>query len=309
MPSSHAPLVSQLELLSSEGQGVLEAPNWVAGEGLLVSDAEAGGVFRLLDGGRLEPLVEHRKGIGGLAQHAGGGLLVTGRNVAHKGFEGEPTRVVAPLPEGATGFNDLVTDAAGCVYVGVMGIRPLDDLDGLDATPSSDAPAAGGLWFIDLDGSARQVAGDIVLPNGVGLSPDGRALYFSDSLRRVVYRYTVGERGELHDRRVFARTQAGLPDGLAVAEDGTVWLAVAHAGVVAVYDASGRQLGEVEVPVPMATSVCFGGDDLRDLYVTTGRVEAPESLRACVYRGRAAVAGLPRPPARVALPAASPRAS
>ena len=54
--------------------------------------------------------------------------------------------------------------------------------------------------------------------------------------------------------------------------------------------------------MPMATSVCFGGDDLRDLYVVTGSDGAAGDREGAVFRARVDVAGLPVPVARVALP-------
>ena len=66
------------------------------------------------------------------------------------------------------------------------------------------------------------------------------------------------------------------PDGLKVASDGSVWVADAHGGRVVVFDADGTAAsGRSAVPLPMVTSVCFGGDDLRDLYVVTGSRGGP----------------------------------
>jgi len=53
------------------------------------------------------------------------------------------------------------------------------------------------------------------------------------------------------------------------------------------------------VPAPFVASLCFGGADRRDLYVTTsGNTEHPER-RGTVFRERSDVPGLPVPPARV----------
>lgn len=103
--------------------------------------------------------------------------------------------------------------------------------------------------------------------------------------------------------RPFARTDAGAPDGLAVAVDGSVWVAVAGGGCVCVFGADGALRERLPVPLPMVTSVCFGGEDLKDLYVVTGSDGAPTERAGSVFRTRVAVAGLPVPLARVALPA------
>ncbi len=53
------------------------------------------------------------------------------------------------------------------------------------------------------------------------------------------------------------------------------------------------------MPLPMVTSLCFGGDDLRDLYIVTGSRGGPSETCGTLYRTRADVAGLPLPLARV----------
>ena len=59
-----------------------------------------------------------------------------------------------------------------------------------------------------------------------------------------------------------------MPDGLAVAADGTVWVALAHGGRVAVFSPEGEEVRSIPVPLPMVTSVCFGGPDLRTAFIT-----------------------------------------
>ncbi len=64
----------------------------------------------------------------------------------------------------------------------------------------------------------------------------------------------------------------------------------------------GGERMRVPIPLPMVTSVCFGGDDLRDLYVVTGSRGAPRENAGTVFRGRVSVPGMLRSLARVALP-------
>jgi sugar lactone lactonase YvrE len=72
---------------------------------------------------------------------------------------------------------------------------------------------------------------------------------------------------------------------------------------VAVFSPEGAELRRIAVEVPVVTSVCFGGDDWRDLYVVTGPCATPGGQAAAgrVYRMRAPVAGRRRPLARVAI--------
>jgi len=277
------------------GFGLLEAPVFDPARGLLFTDAARGGVHCLDAAGGLAEVVPHRTGIGGMALHALGGVVVSGRNVAYKA-EGAPTAVLLPnAPEaGVVGFNDLTTDPQGRVYVGSLGYRP---------TVRGDPPRPGALHLIYLDGSSRIVAPDVAVTNGLGFSPDGRRLYHSDTQARVVYVYDVLPDGGLADRRVFARFDEGMPDGLAVAADGAVWVAAVHAGAVLVFDAAGSPLRRFRFPVPMVTSLCFGGADLRDVYVVSGSEGSGREDAGAIFRLRSDAPGLPRPLARVAVPA------
>ena len=86
-----------------------------------------------------------------------------------------------------------------------------------------------------------------------------------------------------------------------VAADGSVWVALAHAGCVAVFEPDGSPRLRLPVPLPMVTNLCFGGADLRDLYVVTGSERGPKENCGTVFRTRVDVPGRLRPPARVAL--------
>jgi len=278
------------------GYGLVEGPLWVPERGLLFSDVLNGGVYCVDRFGAVTTVFEHRRGIGGMALHAAGGLVVSGRNVSYKPFDGgDTTTLMDRDPDaGIVGFNDLTTDASGRIYAGSLGNSPVFK-DGRE-------PAPGDLWIIDLDGSCRVGAREVWLTNGLGFSPDGRTLYHSDSGVRKVFCYPVADDGGLGPRTVFAELAQGVPDGLCVAEDGSVWVALAGGGHgVAVYSAGGTRTDFLKIPDPMCTSVCFGGDDLRDLYIVSGSEGAGRENAGSVYRERVGVAGVPVAPARVAL--------
>ena len=279
-----------MEKLAS-GYGLIEGPVWIPGRGLMFSDVHGGGVYCLDDDGTVATVFPHRRGIGGLAPHVDSGLVVGGRNIAFKSFAGGDTVVFLDrYPEhGNVGYNDLTTDADGRIYAGSLGSPVFDDGEQLP----------GDLHLIDLDGSTRVVAEDVLLTNGLGFSPDGKTLYHSDSRRRTVYCYFVWPTGDLGPKQRFAQVDNGAPDGLAVSVDGAVWVAVAGGGCVAVFEPDGTLRETIKVPMPMCTSVCFGGDDLKDLYVVTGSEGVEGDRKGAVYREPVGVAGLPAPPARV----------
>lgn len=78
-------------------------------------------------------------------------------------------------------------------------------------------------------------------------------------------------------------------------------MALAHAGCVLVLEPNGTERTRLPVPMPMVTSVCFGGSDLHDLYVVTGSQGGPSENCGTVYRTRTDVPGLPLVPARIAI--------
>ncbi len=114
--------------------------------------------------------------------------------------------------------------------------------------------------------------------------------------------YDVHGDGALGEKQVFARTERGVPDGLAVAMDGSVWIALAGGGHgVVVYDAAGIEQRFFETPEPMCTSLCFGGPDLQQLFAVTGSDGTDSDRSGCVYVMDCDVAGVPVPQSKVAL--------
>ncbi len=280
----------------TEGYGLIEGPVWDDNRGLIFSDVVFGGVFALNNSGQVSQVFGHRKGIGGMALHEAGGLVVSGRNIAFKAFDGGDTKIILDRSEaeGNLGYNDITTDARGRIYAGSLGVSTVFEDD--------RKPQSGDLYLIDLDGSARVVALDVRLTNGLGFSPDGKVLYHSDSGRKSVYCYQVNEDGSLGAKQLFVTSEAGTPDGLVVSEDGRVWLAQAgrNAGV-GVYDAEGN-LTELIKTEGMCTSVCFGGPERKSLYIVTGSEDLGSEQRdGAVYRMSTDVAGVPVAQARVKL--------
>jgi xylono-1,5-lactonase len=276
----------------AQGYGLIEGPVWDQARGLYFSDVLEGGVHLLDRSETVSLVVPKRRGIGGMALHASSGLVVGGRDIAFVRLaDGVTTPLLAldAIP-GATGFNDLTTDAAGRIYVGSLAFRVF----------GNEEPKPGHLHVIDLDGSMRTLSDGVMLTNGLGFSPDGRRLYHSDARAAIVRVYEVGADGAVGPWRQFASLAPnGVPDGLKVARDGSVWVADAHGGRVAVFNANGTHRQDHAVPLPMVTSVCFGGDDLRDLYVVTGSRGGPSDKCGSIFHTRVEVAGLALPPARV----------
>jgi gluconolactonase len=276
----------------ADGYGLVEAPVWDGARGLYFSDVLQGGVYRLGLDAQVAQVIPKRRGVGGMALHASGGLVVGGRNVAWVGEDGETRILLAPeaIP-GAIGFNDLTTDRAGRIYVGSLAYRVF-----------ADPPKPGFLHVIDLDGGMRTLSDGVMLTNGLGFSPDGSRLYHSDARAGLVRVYDVKPDGSVGPWRQFATLGEGrVADGLKVAADGSVWVADARGGRVAVFESDGSHRADLAAPLPMVTSLCFAGEDLRDLYVVTGSDGGPSKTCGSIFRTRVETPGLPLAPARVAI--------
>ena len=284
-------LISAFTELAS-GFVLCEAP--VAGDrGVYFSDVRVGGVYFVTDDGEVTCVIEHRKGIGGMAPHVDGGFVVSGRNVSRKDLD-QSTTLLGDRDESAGRFiyNDLTTDRDGRVYVGSFATNSPFEHDAEGRT--------GALNVIDLDGSMHVLDPDYQASNGMGFSADGRSLYVVETGRSALWRYTLETPTSLVDKVRFwdfAADGPEGPDGMAVAADGSVWVACTQGRAVAVLDADGRHVETIPTPAG-ATSVCFGGSDLRTLYVTTGG-HGDDTHEAGVFMAAAAVAGIPIHPARV----------
>ncbi len=269
-----------MERLAS-GYTLIEGPRVDAEDRLYFSDVHNGGVYRRHPDGEIETVVPKRRGVGGIALHADGGIVCSGRNICHV-KDGE-TRVLFDPPD-TPGFNDLFTDARGRVITGTMRTNPFT---------GSGERTPGECWRIEAEGEATELYGDISLTNGIGFSPDGRTLYHADTARNQVVAHELTDEGACVRRRPLAVTDRGRPDGLAVDAEGCLWVACFAGSCVTRFAPDGRILDHLDVPARNVTSVCFGGADRRDLYVVTATDADDPGSSGSIFRTRSPVAGLP----------------
>jgi gluconolactonase len=275
---------ARFELLAS-GYGLVEGPTWAPDGSLTFSDVLGGGVYRLPSAGAVETVVPKRRGVGGIALHAAGGLVLGGRDLVH--VKDGAMRTLFSLP-GLPGWNDLCTDSRGRVYAGSVRF----------AVFAPDAvPVPGECWRVDAEGSATQLYGDVLHANGIALSPDETTLVHSDSRRGCLWVHDVGGDGRVSGRRSIAVD--GVPDGLAFDTAGCVWVALAGGGRVDRFAPDGRRDLSLEVPARVVTSLCFGAADGRDLFVVTADYAPEPERRGCVLRTRVEAQGAPVHPARI----------
>ena len=166
-------------------------------------------------------------------------------------------------------FNDGRCDRQGRFWVGSM--------HNLTRAPE------GVLYKLEGRGELEAVQGGICIPNSLAFSPDGRTMYFADSLRYTLFAYDYDPaRGCMGQQRVFATTEPpGFPDGSTVDAEGYVWNAQFDAWRVVRYAPDGRIDRVIDMPVQRPTSCAFGGADLATLYITTASQKmSPAELQA-----------------------------
>ena len=129
-------------------------------------------------------------------------------------------------------------------------------------------------------GALYQVSGDQVreldrgfrVANATCFSPDGRWLYFADSLQRAIFRYPYDPAtGQAGERELFidtARLNSG-PDGATVDAEGGLWVALVLTAQLARFHADGSLDRVIDCPVPYVTCPCFGGEALDTIYLTS----------------------------------------
>src|SRR5437762_9820005 len=123
----------------AHGYGLAEAPTIDIDASVVFSDVLGGGVYRIDAAGNVTTIVPKRRGVGGIAIHADGGIVCSGRDVVHV-RDGE-TRTVLHV-DGVAGWNDLGTDEAGRVYAGALRFAVFD--------PDAEA-VPGELWNVGGD--------------------------------------------------------------------------------------------------------------------------------------------------------------
>jgi sugar lactone lactonase YvrE len=154
-------------------------------------------------------------------------------------------------------FNDGRCDRQGRFWVGSM--------HNLTRAPE------GVLYRLEGRGELQAVRSGICIPNSLAFSPDGRTMYFADSLRYELYAHAYDpEHGHMGAGRLFAATvPPGFPDGSTVDAEGFLWNAEFDSGRLVRYAPDGRMARTIALPVARPTCCAFGGPGLDTLFVTT----------------------------------------
>ncbi len=156
------------------------------------------------------------------------------------------------------GPNDVWVDPAGGMYF-------TDPFYKRDYWQGRDKPdqEKQRVFYLPKGAKAPVIAEDtLVQPNGIIGSPDGKLLFVADLGDKKTYQYEIAKDGTLTKRKLFCEMGS---DGMTRDSAGNLYLT--GKGVI-VFDKDGKKLGEIPVAKPWTANICFGGPDLKTLFIT-----------------------------------------
>ena len=248
-----------------------ECPRWHEGR-LWFSDMHDRKVMTVDPQGKSEVVVEVPGQPAGLGWSPDGQLLIVSQTdfkvlrVSSYGL----TQFADLSSIARTSCNDMVVDSQGRAYVGHFGERKAG------ASPPF-SPAE--IIAVDPSGKVSVAAGDLIFPNGMAITPDGKTLIVAESFAARLSAFDIGPGGALGGRRAWATLPGCMPDGICLDSDGGVWVANAASSEVIRVLEGGSVDRRVEVS-DKAFACMLGGPDRRTLFVTTASTVNAEEAKA-----------------------------
>ena len=243
-----------------------EGPRWHENK-LWFSDMHANTVYTVDAGGKLETIVtldsDQPSGLGWLPD---GRLLIvsmTDRKLLI--HDGNTLSEFADLSSLASYHcNDMVTDSQGRSYVGNFGF---------DLHTGAEFRKAE-LILVEPDGTARVVAEDMAFPNGTVITPDGKTLIVGESMASRLTAFDIEPDGSLSNRRLWARLENAVPDGICLDAAGGVWVASPSSNE-ALRVTEGGEVTDRIMTENGAFACMLGGVDGRTLHILTSASSDP----------------------------------
>jgi gluconolactonase len=276
----------------ADGFGWAEGPIWVKSGGyLLFTDVPGNKMWKWSDKGGLEKFLDpsgaanpdmniwREAGANGLAILDENNILLadTGsRGIQKLNLQTKKKTPVAMSFEGKkfASPNDVARMKSGVLFFTdpPYGFKKFDDAPEIEIKFN-------GVYRMGKDGKVSVIEKELFRPNGVALSPDERTLYVTQSepTKAIIMAYSLDANGNVTGKKLFqdltdlvSADAPGLPDGLTVAADGTIF--TSGPGGVLVLSKEGKRLGRIRDG--KATANCKFGDDGKTLYMTSASILA-----------------------------------
>jgi sugar lactone lactonase YvrE len=195
-----------------------------------------------------------------------GRLLVTGQGLERVEPDGSMVRHADLSGLGVDGFNEIVVDGRGNIYVN----------GGTDFDPG-EGKAPGIIALVTPDGAVRRVADGIAFPNGMAVTPDNSRLIVAESFAAKLTAFDIADDGGLSNRRVWSDDVG--PDGICMDAGGAVWTGVPpfDDNFVGRIREGGEVLERVRLDMPCFACM-LGGEDRRTLFMLTADWRMNESF-------------------------------
>ncbi|HOA72962.1 MAG TPA: SMP-30/gluconolactonase/LRE family protein [Phycisphaerae bacterium] len=261
LPASKLPGITQGEPVAKKIAGgfkFTEGPAWnFKDSSLYFSDIPNADIVRYQDG--QTRVVNDQSGeSNGLMFDKPGALIAcehAGRRVSRAATPGQPGQTIVDRYQGKrlNSPNDLWIDTAGGIYFTDPRYGNRDNMEMKEEA----------VYYVTADGQISRIIDDLVRPNGIALSPDGKTLYVVDNGTSLLYRYPVLGPGKLGKGERIAYTPG--PDGMSVDEKGRLYVTGIEGTLV--LEPDGKWIGVIASAEP-PSNCTFGGKDYRTLFIT-----------------------------------------
>jgi len=248
----------------AKGFGFTEGPMWDPAGFLYVSDETINKIFRVYPDGKKEEVIALGDPDGNAFDRRH--RLIDCASVLRAIIEVTPDgkyKILADRYEGKklNSPNDVIVGPDGALYF-------TDPTLDLVKGEKQEIPFQG-VYRLDESGGLRLLTKDLMQPNGLAFSQDGKHFYVDDDETRNIRVYDVAADGALSNGRIFGEEPGGkddgVPDGIKVDKKGNLFITGPKG--IWVWDAKGNHLGTIVLPEQPA-NLTWGDKDYRTLYIT-----------------------------------------
>uniref|UniRef100_T1IXB7 SMP-30/Gluconolactonase/LRE-like region domain-containing protein n=1 Tax=Strigamia maritima TaxID=126957 RepID=T1IXB7_STRMM len=198
------------------------------------------------------------------------------KKILHFNWKTDEKSELAEIEAGndKTRLNDGKCDAKGRLWMGTV--------------PTVAEPELGSLYRVNGPNNMTKHFGNVNLSNGMAWSNDSKYMYFADSMKRLIHVFDFdNQNGEISNDRILFDYNANrdakpteLPDGMTIDLDGKLWVANYYGGRILNIDPNTAQIiDKIDLPATNITSLCFGGPNLNQFYITSAYRDITDAQR------------------------------